>query len=70
MQGELSETHFYTDFVMAGQDAFAQVTFIRIFGRECKLKSVFPRSQYFLCQYPRYILQTLPLSKYVHSMPV
>jgi hypothetical protein len=31
MQGELSETHYYTDFVTAGQDAIALVPFLAPF---------------------------------------
>ena len=33
MQGELSETHHYTDFVAAGQDAIALVFFLAPFMR-------------------------------------
>ena len=33
MQGELSETHHYTDFVTAGQDAIALVPFLAPFMR-------------------------------------
>ena len=29
--GNLPEMHFYTDFTMAGQDAFAVVTFLMYF---------------------------------------
>jgi hypothetical protein len=45
---ELSETHSYTDFATAGQDAFALVAFLVHLWGECKLKtanfqmSVFP----------------------------
>ena len=39
MRGELSETHHYTDFVAAGQDAIALVFFffMRPLCGECKL---------------------------------
>ena len=40
MQGELSETHSYTDFATAGQDAFALVAFLAHLWGECKLKVV------------------------------
>ena len=39
MQRGLFKTHSYTVFVMAGQDAFARVTFFRTWG-ECKLKTL------------------------------
>jgi|HubBroStandDraft_1064217.scaffolds.fasta_scaffold842172_1 hypothetical protein len=36
---DLPETHFYTDFTIAGQDAFALVTFLYVFyGENAKLK--------------------------------
>jgi hypothetical protein len=30
-EGDIPETHFYTDFTMAGQDAFAVVAFLVYF---------------------------------------
>ena len=38
MQGGLSEAQFYTDFVAAGQDAFAIVHFLRTLSTQWNLK--------------------------------
>ena len=38
-EGHISETHFYTDFTMAGQDAYALVASPCVFyGENAKLK--------------------------------
>jgi hypothetical protein len=38
-EGNLPETYFYTDFAMAGRDAFTLVAFLCILWRECKIKA-------------------------------
>ena len=46
--GDLPETHFYTDFTTAGQDAFAMVAFLAFYGENEKLKYKTCRSRHFL----------------------
>jgi len=46
--GDPPETHFYTDFTTAGQDAFAMVVFLVFYGDNAKLKHKTCRSQHFL----------------------
>jgi len=38
-EGDLPETHFYTDFTMAGQDAFAMVAFLMYFMERMQIQS-------------------------------
>jgi hypothetical protein len=39
-EGDLPETHFYTVFTVAGQDAFSLVPFLVFLWRECKIKAL------------------------------
>jgi hypothetical protein len=39
-EGDLPETRFYTDFTMAGRDAFAVVAFLVFLWKECKINAL------------------------------